>query len=90
VPFVLLFSAPAIASDPDKKTSIVKIDKSSFRVTLVGDTVIVANKAMIAGRTMKVRDQMRRAVIEATGCELTDELWFDATLKGRLLCTEQK
>ena len=79
-------AAPAVA-DPAPATWITKVDKSKFRVTLKDNGVVeVVNKAFLTGRTMDVRDQMRTAVHQATGCELVDELWFDAKLKGKLSC----
>lgn len=75
------------SADPAPDTWIVKIEKSKFRVTLGNDGVVeVVNKAFLTGRTMSVRDQMRTAVRQATGCDLVDELWFDAKLKGKLSC----
>lgn len=82
---VVATTAPALP-EPARKTYHVKVEGSSFRVTVKGDTVIVANKAMITGRTLEVRAKMRLAVKAATGCQITDDLWFDAVLKGALAC----
>ncbi len=75
------------AAESARTTYRAKVEGSTFRVTVEGDTVTVANKAVITGRTVQVREKMRAAVKIATGCEITDELWVEAVLKGVLVCS---
>lgn len=91
---LFLFSAAIGGAGPssaaERQTWKTRVNGALYRVTIDRDVVIVAKKSIISARTMQIRDEMRIAVRQATGCELTDELWFEATLKGRLSCPEGK
>ncbi|WP_294292654.1 hypothetical protein [uncultured Sphingomonas sp.] len=77
------------AVQADQRSKTVQIGSSKFRVTVASDGIVtVVNKALLTGRNMDVRDKMRLAVTQATGCELRDEMWFDAKLRGKLLCSD--
>lgn len=84
---VALTAVGLSAAEPARTTYRAKVEGSTFRVTVEGDTVTVANKAVITGRTVQVRTKMRAAVKVATGCEIIDELWVEAVLKGILDCS---
>lgn len=86
---ILASAASVPAAGKDHTTWKVKVDGSSFRVTLDKHGVLnVVNKAFFTGRSMDVRDKMRQAVTKATGCQIVDEMWFDAKLKGRISCPD--
>lgn len=77
---------PAIAA-PEKVTTKVEINGKKYRVTVIGDAVMVANKAMFVAYDVQERDDQRAAVKQVTGCEITDELPSnDAKTRGKLKC----
>lgn len=71
-----------------KTTWKAKVGGKTFRITLDDGVVNVVDKSLLTGRNMEVRDMMRAAVIQATGCEIIDEMWFDAKMKGRFKCPD--
>jgi len=84
---LLLVAQPLAAADhPKGRTIKAKVDGSTYRVTVHGQDVEVANKAMLVVRTLETRDQMRRAVKSATGCEVVDDMWAGNVLLGKLAC----
>lgn len=81
---LILLTTPAGVSA--KTTWKTKVDGTTFRITLDDGVLNVVDKSILTGRSMDIRDKMRAAVLQATGCEITDELWFDAKLKGKFNC----
>lgn len=80
-------ASPGAAASPQKVTKKVVINGKTFRVTVIGDAVMVANKAMFVAFDIQERDDQRAAVKEVTGCEVVDELPSnDAKLRGKLKC----
>lgn len=68
-------------------TKKVVIDGSSYRVRVRDQEVEVAAKGLIAVKSLNSRDRMRRAVTEATGCQIVDELPISASImQGHLSC----
>lgn len=62
----------------DDGFKILRYANGSAKVTqtaMVGDTESVA-----------LRDRMRRAAKQATGCELSDDFWLNGRLVGNLSC----
>lgn len=86
VEVALLVGLPGQASA--KTTWKTKVEGTTFRITLDGDVVNVVDKSIFTGRNMDVRDKMRAAVLQATGCEIVDEMWFDAKMKGKFRCPD--
>ncbi len=77
----------AAATPVPKVEHRVKVDDRTYRVTVTGPNVEVAEKSMVVKRTVETRDRMRRAVTAATGCSIVDELpMLVAKLEGRLSC----
>lgn len=87
ISIALLVSA-VVGADalPDRHEFKTKVGSSSYRVITEGGRVTVLNKALLTGRTMDDRDKRRMAVKQATGCDITDEMWFDAKMVGTLTC----
>lgn len=84
---VLLALVAAWAGPIATETTKVRIDGQTYRVTVNGDRVEVANKSIIVAREpLLERDARRRAVKEVTGCVLRDELRQGGVLLGRLDC----
>lgn len=73
---------------PAKAT--VEVDGSTYRVFVRRGEVKVFNKSALSaikgGRSVKRRDEMRRAVTQATGCALKDDFWGDRGLVGEIDC----
>ena len=86
---MVLAMALALGAEGDATTTKVKIDGQTYRVTVRGDRVEVANKSVIVAREpLRERDARRRAVAEVTGCALSDELRQGSILLGRLDCAK--
>ncbi|MFZ3484283.1 hypothetical protein [Sphingomonas sp. 3-13AW] len=69
-------------------TSKVEVDGKTYRVTVEGESVVVARKSMLVRYDIEERDRQRLAVEKATGCRIADELpSSDARLRGRLVCS---
>ena len=81
----LMISEASIARGPDA-TYFVRVGKSTFRVSRSGEVVEVAKKSVFVLRSVQLRDQMREAVAQATGCSITDELMTGNILQGKLSC----
>lgn len=78
---------PSAIAAPEKVTTKVEINGKKYRVTVMGDAVMVANKAMFVAYDVQERDDQRAAVKKVTGCEITDELPSnDAKTRGKLKC----
>jgi hypothetical protein len=83
-----LVVSPSSAAAP-KVTKKVEVNGKRYRVTTMGDAVLVANKAMIVSYDIHERDDQRAAVKVATGCSIVDELPSDdARLRGKLKCSD--
>ncbi|PTM44842.1 hypothetical protein C8J24_3054 [Sphingomonas aerolata] len=87
---VLALACGGPASAGAKKTSsyAVKVDGKGFQVNLYADGSV---KVIVGGMvgpapSFGLRDRMRRAVAEATKCEITDDFWLDGKLVGKLTC----
>lgn len=80
-----LFADPDAA--PERREFKAKVGSSTYRVIAEGNRVTVLNKAFLTGRTMDDRDRRRMAVKQVTGCDVTDEMWFDAKMVGTLTCS---
>lgn len=64
----------------------VEIDGHTFQVRVKGRAATVADKALVTSRSPEQRDRMMRAVVEITGCQLSEPYWEDARLRGLLNC----
>ncbi|CAN5278540.1 hypothetical protein BH11PSE5_BH11PSE5_30690 [soil metagenome] len=64
----------------------VRVDRDTFRVKVRDGYVQIADKAVMTSDTPQIRDQMKRAVKLATGCEIDDPYWRNSKLVGKLLC----
>lgn len=88
--FPLLALATIVASAPPyigSKTATINGSKYRVAIRKSGEVVVVS-KAILVGRTIGMRDNMRLAVQSTTGCNLVDELWTENTLRGRLDCPD--
>jgi hypothetical protein len=83
-----IITGQAAAHPPQKANIKAVVDGSTFLVRVRGDQVVVANKAMFVAQTMDLRDKMRTAVQQATGCQITDEIWLETKLGGKLNCPD--
>lgn len=90
---ILAISVVWITCPVHAKTPVVnykvKIEGKSYRIRVQGENVKAIPKAMLSAATLDQRDDLRKAVKVATGCEIIDEFWDDAKLAGKLKCTEQ-
>ena len=64
----------------------VKVDGKTYRVTVRGRTVEVANKAIVTTRSPEGMTRMREAVSVATGCKMVDGFWVGNVIQGLLTC----
>lgn len=90
-PFIVLLVLTASAgATPGVTVRHVDVNGRRFRVEVQGDMVFVQRSTLVSGVTMELRDQMREAVKQATGCSITDEMaiGLSMTLQGKLLCAE--
>jgi len=57
---------------------VLSYDNGSVKVIIAG----------MFGPTMsfKLREDMRRAVLVATGCRVSDDFWLDGKLVGKMNC----
>lgn len=69
--------------------SITKVDGSTYRVEVRGEVVRVYQKAVISKVSMDRRAKMRKAVIQATGCNIVDDYWRETSLEGMLACPSE-
>jgi hypothetical protein len=81
-------TAPALAGAKKTQSYPVKVDGKGFKVNLYADGSV---KVIVGGMvgpapSFGLRDRMRRAVVEATKCEIGDDFWLDGKLVGRLAC----
>ena len=83
---LLFASLPLLPEEPSKRRLKTEVDGSRYKIVVRGDQVEVLNLAILTGRTMVDRDRRRIAVRQATGCNITDEMWFDAKMIGTLTC----
>lgn len=75
---------------PDAATTRVQVEGSTYRVRVRGSEVEVASKRLLAVKSVANRERMRRAVIEATGCQIIDELVLSPSiLQGKLSCVRE-
>lgn len=84
--FAITLTATSSAA-PKKVTTKVELNGKKYRVTVIGDAVMVANKAMFVAYDIQERDDQRAAVKQVTGCDVIDELPSnDAKTRGKLKC----
>jgi len=90
--YLIALMALASAASPSNPavTYHERVGDSLFRVSIKDGKVIVARKSFLVGRTVDNFTNMRIAVRQATGCEITDEIWEGATLKARLDCDKRR
>lgn len=84
----LAYGEPALAGAKKTSSYAVKVDGKGFKVNLYGDGSV---KVIVGGMvgpapSFGLRDRMRRAVADATKCEIADDFWLDGKLVGRLAC----
>lgn len=82
---MLLLMILAMAADTNVK---VEIDGHPYRVETKQGVVRVVQKAFITKVSFDARARMRRAVVTATGCKITDDYWVFNSLEGSLDCTK--
>ncbi|MDF1506309.1 hypothetical protein [Roseisolibacter sp. H3M3-2] len=88
--FLAALAAPEQVVPVTKTDHKVKVEGRTFRVTVWPDgKVEVAHKAFVTALTLEVRDQMRVAVKEATGCTLVDEFIVAPIVQGKLRCQQE-
>lgn len=83
-----MLSALLLALAPTTST-IVQIDQRTLRVEVKGEEVRVFNKAFLTKPSPQLKAQMKRAVVQVTGCDITEEYWRDARLEGVLSCPKR-
>lgn len=69
--------------------SYVTIADVRYVVATLGERVRVTANPAPAARPPEAREQMRRAVVEATGCRIVEDRWSGAALLGELDCRER-
>ena len=85
---ILLMVSATFLVAATRETKRVEVDGRTYRVTVQGQGVIVANKGAVVTYDLDERDRQRKAVEAATGCRVSDEMpSADARLRGRLDCT---
>lgn len=77
--------APATKAPPNG-TKRVEIDGRTYRVTVRGKSVEVADKAAFTMRSPESAARMRRAVVDVTGCRMEDGYWQATVMQGTLAC----
>lgn len=77
---------PVVAASPTSKEYKVKVEGKSYRVKVKGTEVYVSDKSMLTAATLESRSRMRKAVKDATGCNIVDDFWLEARLAGKLDC----
>ena len=80
------FAAAPVLGLPKRETRKVVVDGGTYRVSWRAGQVEVAKKSLVVISSLGLRDAMRKAVVAATGCELSDELVLGNILEGRLKC----
>ena len=88
--------AAIVASTPGsakatKVNHFVEVDGTRYRVAVYNnEIVLVANKSLVVAYDPYERDRQRKAVVEATGCKVVDELPSnDGKTRGKLDCSEK-
>lgn len=79
--------ANSSTSAPQRTTIKVRIADGTYRVTVKGKEVEVANKSAFTHRGIESREVLRDAVTKATNCRILDDYWEGAKLVGRLECS---
>ena len=79
----------APSNGPSTINHKVEIDGKNYRVKVKGRTVEVFDKSVITVRSPERRLRLKAAVLEATGCQITEEYWETAHLEGILDCSSR-
>ncbi|QOT71870.1 hypothetical protein H5V43_01440 [Sphingobium fuliginis] len=81
-------SPAAFARAKEIERHKVSIDGQSFRVIRYdnGSVKVVDGGIFGDGVSYNLRERMRKAAKQGTGCELADDFWLDGKLIGTLRC----
>lgn len=81
-------SAPAAARAKAVERHKAMVDNQSFKVIRYGNgSVKVVDGGVFGdGVSYNLRERMRGAAKQATGCDIADDLWLDGKLIGTLVC----
>ena len=74
-----------------KVNQLADVDGRTYRVMVKGEEVHVFDKAFGWKQSPEQRNRMRRAVVLATGCYISNDYWAvgQGRLKGSLDCPQQ-
>ena len=67
----------------------VTIDNQTFRVIRYdnGSVKVIDGGIFGDGTSYNLRERMRKAARQGTGCDIADDFWLDGKLMGTLKCT---